>query len=209
MTPSSSRATRPTRSTCSRGSCPARSSYSTSSITRTFCRGVVAGRASPAVLDTFSQERVQAAHDNIAYGAKSTEFMAPPHAGFRLMREAALRLALEEDAVRALINPRQSSPVAYRGSAVNQGDATLVGEPAPDARLVDASSTPTHLTALLDGSRYAVLWFDESDRPLPSIDGVNETSSALVNRAEDVSFSKVHRGDRIRTCDLLVPNQAF
>ena len=53
-----------------------------------------------------------ATRENIAYGAKSTEFMAPPDFAFRLMREAALRLA-DDPAVRSLVNPRQSAPVAY------------------------------------------------------------------------------------------------
>ena len=52
------------------------------------------GAAPEALLDSYSSERVAAARENIAYGAKSAEFMAPPHAGFALMREAALRLAL-------------------------------------------------------------------------------------------------------------------
>ena len=31
-----------------------------------------------------------ASRQNIAYGAKSTEFMAPPHFGFKLMREVKM-----------------------------------------------------------------------------------------------------------------------
>ena len=92
---------------------------------------VVRGDASADLLDGYSRERVHAARENIAFGAKSTEFMAPPHFGFRLMREAALRLALESDDVRSLINPRQTAPVAYP----SEDDDALVGRPAPDAPL--------------------------------------------------------------------------
>ncbi|MEY2954262.1 MAG: hypothetical protein RLZZ401_2349, partial [Pseudomonadota bacterium] len=77
---------------------------------------VVQGASAPTLLDSYSAERVYAARENIAYGAKSTEFMAPPNAGFTLMREAALRLAGEDEGVRSLINPRQSTPICYRGS---------------------------------------------------------------------------------------------
>jgi 3-(3-hydroxy-phenyl)propionate hydroxylase len=71
------------------------------------------------LLDSYSHERVFATHENMAYGAKSTEFMAPPHAGFELMRQAALRLSLENEQVRSLANPRQSTPIIYSHSPLN------------------------------------------------------------------------------------------
>ena len=112
---------------------------------------VIAGRASERLLDSYTTERLHAARENIAYGAKSTEFMAPPHFGFRLMREAALRLALENPAVRSLINPRQSTPVAYPAA----GSDALVGRPAPDAPLRDG-----HLSEHF-GRGFVVLLFGE------------------------------------------------
>ncbi|GAA5232536.1 FAD-dependent oxidoreductase [Verticiella sediminum] len=103
---------------------------------------VMRGAAPDSLLDTFSEERVHATRQNIAYGAKSTEFMAPPSHGFALMREAALRLALDDEAVRPLINPRQSSPISYDGSALNGADALpeagaacAPGMPAPELQL--------------------------------------------------------------------------
>jgi 3-(3-hydroxy-phenyl)propionate hydroxylase len=121
---------------------------------------VLGGRADDALLDTYSEERVHAARENIAYGAKSTEFMAPPHAGFRLMREAALRLSLENEPVRALINPRQSTPISYPGSRLNVASPTpragpQPGEPAPEARLAH-----THLTQCF-GSGFVALVFTD------------------------------------------------
>ena len=59
---------------------------------------------------------------------------------------------------------------------------------------------------------------DDGDRPilvgatagtLPTVSGENDTPFASVSEREDVSLSKVHRGDRIRTCGLLVPNQTL
>jgi 3-(3-hydroxy-phenyl)propionate hydroxylase len=96
------------------------------------------------LLDSYSTERVHATHENIAYGAKSTEFMAPPDFAFRLMREAALRLAVDDTHVRALINPRQSSPIEYSASPLNAGEdagwtnaLATPGAPAPEAMLRD------------------------------------------------------------------------
>ncbi len=125
---------------------------------------VLQGQADASLMDSYSAERVDAARQNIAYGAKSTEFMAPPHRGFRLMREAALRLAAENEAVRSLINPRQSTPVSHRSSALNAtpADATLPagapgpGDPAPEARLADR-----HMTQLF-GQGFVALYFSDS-----------------------------------------------
>ncbi|MEQ1534628.1 MAG: FAD-dependent monooxygenase [Burkholderiaceae bacterium] len=110
---------------------------------------VINGTSPESLLDTYSTERVHAAHENMAFGAKSTEFMAPPNFAFKLMREATLKLALADEKVRSLINPRQSTPIHYVGSALNvpDGDAwsselTAPGMPMPEVLLEDGS----HLT---------------------------------------------------------------
>ena len=114
---------------------------------------VLKGQSPDTLLDSYSIERVHATRQNLAYGAKSTEFMAPPDFGFRLMRDAALRLALVDDGVRSLINPRQSAPISYDTSPLNRedrapeaGPAAAPGQPAPDVLLQDGES-PQYLTA--------------------------------------------------------------
>ena len=131
---------------------------------------VLEGGADAALLDTYSQERVPAARENIAHGAKSTEFMAPPDFAFRLMREATLRLALDEPAVRPLINPRQSAPVAYASSTLNGTEQgawasaqAAPGQPAPEARLAGPGGA-FHLTQCF-GTDFTCLVF--SDGALP------------------------------------------
>ena len=127
---------------------------------------VVRGEASPDLLDSYNTERLHATRENIAYGAKSTEFMAPPHFGFRLMREATLRLALENDAVRSLINPRQSTPAAYPVPAGSDANG-LAGKPAPDAVFVDTRGAQRHVSELF-GTGFVVLVF--ADEPLETKD---------------------------------------
>jgi 3-(3-hydroxy-phenyl)propionate hydroxylase len=124
------------------------------------------GHAADSLLNTYSSERVFATRENIAYGAKSTEFMAPPHHGFALMREAALRLALVAPGVRSLINPRQTTPVEYVGSPLNRADqgsdfaaGARAGMPAPEARLHTVQG-PGHLTALF-GTSFVGLYFSD------------------------------------------------
>ncbi|GAC1303656.1 MAG: FAD-dependent oxidoreductase [Steroidobacteraceae bacterium] len=132
------------------------------------------GLASDALLDTYSSERVLATRINIASGAASTEFMAPPHHGFALMRAAALRLALVEPGVRSLINPRQTAPVEYADSALNQpdcGDESIggvrAGVPAPEAKLRTMQG-PGHLSQLF-GRSFVALYFSNSPTLPPAL----------------------------------------
>ncbi|KUY99444.1 MULTISPECIES: FAD-dependent oxidoreductase [unclassified Burkholderia] len=92
---------------------------------------VIRGLASDALLDSYSDERVFATHENLRYGTKSTEFMAPPSFAFDLMRKAVLTLAARHPALRSLINPRQTSAIAYTASPLNadERDAFLAGPP--------------------------------------------------------------------------------
>jgi 3-(3-hydroxy-phenyl)propionate hydroxylase len=114
---------------------------------------VLRGESPDALLDSYSTERVHATRENIAYGAKSTEFMAPPNFAYQLMREATLRLAVSDEQVRPLINPRQSSPITYVGSPLNAAqadgwadDRARPGAPAPEALLQGQGAAPWHLS---------------------------------------------------------------
>ena len=131
---------------------------------------VLQGGAGAALLDSYSHERVHAARENLAYGAKSTEFMAPPDFAFRLMREATLRLALDEPAVRPLINPRQSAPIAYAASPLNgpqqgewAGAQAAPGQPAPEA-LLQGPRGAFHLTQCF-GTDFTCLVFGDGALP--------------------------------------------
>jgi 3-(3-hydroxy-phenyl)propionate hydroxylase len=127
---------------------------------------------------------VHATRQNIAYGAKSTEFMAPPNFAFSLMREATLRLALDEPAVRSLINPRQSAPIAYAGSALNGptdfGDdcpGAAPGMPAPEARVMDGQGG--HLTASF-GQVFTLLWFGDGASAPAELAALAQTHAASL-----------------------------
>ncbi|MDB5956626.1 FAD-dependent monooxygenase [Ramlibacter sp.] len=131
---------------------------------------VLEGSAGDALLDSYSLERVPAARENIAYGAKSTEFMAPPDFAFSLMREATLRLALDEPAVRPLINPRQSAPIAHADSPLNgpqQGEWSSAlaapGQPAPEA-LLRGSRGDFHLSQCF-GTDFTCVVFGDGSVP--------------------------------------------
>ena len=106
---------------------------------------VVNGWSSPALLSTYSSERVQAAREICQEGGKSTRFMTPPTAGARLMRDAVLSFCLSEDFLKDLLHWRTSRPHDYHLSPLNsfpESDAAFTGgvangQPARNVKLAD------------------------------------------------------------------------
>lgn len=136
---------------------------------------VIKGLADERLLDSYSSERVAATHENLNYGTKSTEFMAPPSFAFDLMRKAVLSLAAKHEGVRPLINPRQSSAVTYAASPLNmpgEDDIAWSAGPVPGAVLRecpltilrDGGAAHGHLTDLL-GRDFTALYFSDGGTP--------------------------------------------
>lgn len=97
--------------------------------------GVLDGRGGDALLDSYSDERVYAAHENIRQARKSTLFMSPPSRGHELMRDAALSLAVSEPFARALVNPRQTTAITFPSSRLQTPDDEVHAGPVPGATL--------------------------------------------------------------------------
>ena len=135
---------------------------------------VIKGLAGESLLDSYSDERVAAARENLQHGSKSTEFMAPPSFAFDLMRRAVLGLALRHPALRSLINPRQSTAITYTTSTLNGAparSAEFSAGPVPGAVLPECpvtwvdgqGSRPGHLTDAVEPCFTA---FCFADRPV-------------------------------------------
>jgi 3-(3-hydroxy-phenyl)propionate hydroxylase len=134
---------------------------------------VLQGWATDALLDTYSDERVFAARENLRYSMRSTEFMAPPSHGFELMRRAVLTLALEHEWVRPLINPRQTAAIPLYDSALNaalhRSREFAVGprpgdvlSEMPITRITPSEPVTGFLTDLL-GAHFLVLYFSVAE----------------------------------------------
>lgn len=82
----------------------------------------IKGLAGPALLPSYSHERVAAAREIIDEAGKSTRFMTPPSSGQRLLRDAVLSLSLSQDFVRPLFHWRTSRPHDYADSPLNGRD---------------------------------------------------------------------------------------
>ena len=123
-------------------------------------QGKTPAKAHERLLESYSTERLHATHENLKYGAKSTEFMAPPHHGFSLMRQAALRLATVDAKVSSLINPRQSTPIEYIGSPLNT--TANSGLPAPEALLDKGCGHGVEYLSQLFGKDWVLLEFSNT-----------------------------------------------
>jgi 3-(3-hydroxy-phenyl)propionate hydroxylase len=127
---------------------------------------VIQGRADESLLDSYSHERVAAARENLWHGTKSTEFMAPPSFAFELLRTAVLGLAAKHAAVRPLINPRQTAPIAYVDSPLNGADDGGFGAgPAPGSVLPECPLHDGHLTQRLPPDFCALHFGDARQAP--------------------------------------------
>ncbi|MFC3166008.1 FAD-dependent oxidoreductase [Ciceribacter thiooxidans] len=101
---------------------------------------VVNGLAPAALLDTYDEERVFGADENIANSTRSTDFITPKSAISKLFRNAVLDLAETLPFARTVVNSgRLSIPCTYDGSRLNGPDLpglparTRPGSPCPDA----------------------------------------------------------------------------
>lgn len=148
---------------------------------------VIEGRSPPALLHSYSHERHFAWRTNIAHAMKSTEFMAPPSSGFRLMRDAVLSLADKHPALRSLINPRQSSVIQYDDSPLNTisaDDASFTCGPAPGAalpevKLTDRDGSEVCLTAQLrDG--FNLIAYGVDVRPIDGVSMIVVTAASTL-----------------------------
>ena len=101
---------------------------------------VVEGKAPDSLLDTYSEERVFAADENLLNSTRSTDFITPKSKTSLTFRNAVLSLARDHAFARALVNSgRLSVPAYLTDSRLNTPDtAKFTGEMLPGAPMDDA-----------------------------------------------------------------------
>ncbi|MCR0985009.1 FAD-dependent monooxygenase [Roseomonas populi] len=127
---------------------------------------VLRGLGGPGLLESYSDERVEAVREICEEAGKSTRFMTPPSRGYRLMRDAALSFTLSEAFTKDLLHWRTARPHDYRTSLLNSdpaADAAFTsgprfGAPVPDIRLADGSHLLDHL-----GPDFHLICFGDGD----------------------------------------------
>ncbi|QQS10711.1 MAG: FAD-dependent monooxygenase [Rhodospirillales bacterium] len=172
---------------------------------------VTSEAATPALLDTYSAERVHATRENLRYATKSTEFMAPPSPAFSLMREAVLSLAPDHHWIRPLINPRQTAAVPLPRSPLNApDDPAFTAGPAPGDVLVECSVTiidgakrrDGYVTELC-GPGFTALCFVDPDGPAADL---RDALTALDGGALPVRARLIAPAAGVATVDAIDPD---
>jgi 3-(3-hydroxy-phenyl)propionate hydroxylase len=114
---------------------------------------VLAGRARPEILDTYSSERVADARQICVDAGRSTRMVAPPTRGFRIMQEAVLSLCLDHEFPRGLLHWRTSHPIDYNDSPLTCIDPTesrFDAGPRPGAPARNVRLQPERASFVLD-----------------------------------------------------------
>ena len=173
---------------------------------------VMDGKAPEKLLDTYSDERVFAADENLLNSTRSTDFITPKSQVSRDFRNAVLTLAREHAFARALVNSgRLSVPAHLTGSALNTPDTeTFEGSMHPGAPLADAPVRHQGRDAWLlahTGHHFALLLFVASPADIDA--GTRETIHSLADAAIPVRTLIVSQldGDAPAGATLVVDHQ--
>ncbi len=120
---------------------------------------VLKGHAPSSLMDTYSDERVAAAEENLMNSTRSTDFITPKSAVSQSFRNAVLQLARRHAFARSLVNSgRLSVPTVLHDSPLNTPDAeafdggVVPGAPLPDAPVATAAGQAAWLLQSLGGS---------------------------------------------------------
>ena len=125
---------------------------------------VLRGTAPDALLDSYANEREDAADENLLNSTRATDFITPKSEISRLFRDAVLDLAREHPFARRIVNSgRLSVPATLHGSALNTPDRDgFDAGLAPGAPAVDAPLAQGWLLRQLTGHGFAALVFGDA-----------------------------------------------
>src|SRR4029079_17602127 len=127
---------------------------------------VLKGEAPRALLESYNDERVRGADENIGHSSRATNFMTPKSAMEKMLRDEVLDLAADMPFARKLVNSgRLSVPCSLAGLPLQTpcGDAVLEpGSPCKDAPLKLLGADIWLLNRL--GDRFALLSFGKAPR---------------------------------------------
>ncbi|OYX43155.1 MAG: FAD-dependent oxidoreductase [Rhodobacterales bacterium 32-67-9] len=169
---------------------------------------VIRGKAPERLLDTYSEERVFGADENILNSTRSTDFITPKSEISKIFRDAVLALAGKTKFARPLVNSgRLSVPCVYDGLSLNGPDA-LAGGPARarvGAPMVDAPIDGGWLLEKL-GGKFQLMTIDADAPGTIDADGIEVTRLALSAKGNP-ELAERYLGEARSAVYLMRPDQ--
>lgn len=171
---------------------------------------VIKGLAPDRLLDSYSQERVHGADENILNSTRATDFLTPKTEMSKIFRNAVLNLAHRHPFARPLVNSgRLSVPCVYDGLSLNGPDA--LNGPATSRVGATCNDAPLRDGFLLDvvGGVFTVLAINTDPPALAEVDGVTVNTVTLNTQTDDPSGAIAARylGDTPCGIYLIRPDQ--
>lgn len=132
---------------------------------------VIDGKAPDRLLDSYSEERIWAADENILNSTRSTDFITPKSPVSKVFRNAVLDLAGKHAFARKLVNSgRLSVPAFYADSSLNTQDSdTFSGDMVPGAPMDDGPLDGGRWLIDQLGSRFQLLLFTDDPARLDAV----------------------------------------
>ena len=147
---------------------------------------VIKGLAPDDLLDSYSEERVHGADENILNSTRATDFLTPKSETSHTFRNAVLELAQKHAFARPLVNSgRLSVPCVYDGLSLNGPDAlngpkrSRVGSACVDARLANG-----FLLNTLQGD-FTVLAINTAPPDITEVGGIKVQTIKLDTSRDD------------------------
>ncbi|MCW8843110.1 MAG: FAD-dependent oxidoreductase, partial [Rhodobacteraceae bacterium] len=160
-------------------------------------------------LDTYNDERIHGADENILNSTRSTDFITPKSNMSTLLRDSVLALSEHYEFARPMVNSgRLSVPCTYDRSPLNSADAldgparTRPGSPCPDVPLGD-----TFLLSHL-GNEFVLLTINADAPDEIEEDGITVRRLALTTNDDPTGFLKErYLGNEESAVYLIRPDQ--
>lgn len=149
---------------------------------------VINNEAPEELLDSYNDERIYAADENILNSTRATDFITPKSPISRLFRDAVLDLSEHFELTRPMVNSgRLSVPATYDRSSLNTDDLTILplrsrpGSVLPDVRLKDG-----YLLDRLTGNHFTLLIINQKEPQTGKIAGIDVVPLSLSSE-DDIS----------------------
>jgi 3-(3-hydroxy-phenyl)propionate hydroxylase len=164
---------------------------------------VLDGKAPDTLLDSYDEERVYAADENLLNSTRSTDFITPKSPVSNTFRNATLLLAEEYPFARTLVNSgRLSLPSVYHSSSLNTADEDefdsnmVPGTPSTDAPVNESD----WFLRVIGNNRFNGLFFAEQDG---TISEANRNLLTTLANSDDIAINILIVG---LTADQTLPN---